>query len=205
MNTANAFGFLGVGLVMWLMPIVIPGWFPHVAMDGSSTRALWSQTMGLVQLVLGLSYLLQRGYVALQLRPAKAGVQRGAVATGDWQTDGLPAGVLAVDQVRAPEPEPVFAEPQWVPAVAAREVTVTLHGRRAALWRMLEKAWATEERLSDFIARAGRRGLALRATGLPAELAKQQAGAEGRDPLRTLYELLAEDVGRQHADLGKAA
>jgi hypothetical protein len=53
MNTRHAWGFLSLGLVMGLVPMVAPAWFPPSGMDGSSTRALWLELMGLVQTVLG--------------------------------------------------------------------------------------------------------------------------------------------------------
>lgn len=66
MNTANASGFFGLGLVMWLLPLLAPGWFPHVAVDGSSTRALWIQAMGMVQCCIGAGYLFHFANLAIR-------------------------------------------------------------------------------------------------------------------------------------------
>jgi hypothetical protein len=48
MTTPNAFGFLFLGLLMLLLPSLVPHWFPPNALDGSSTSALWLGLMGWV-------------------------------------------------------------------------------------------------------------------------------------------------------------
>lgn len=60
MNTLNAIGFLCFGLGMGLAPVVAPDYFPASAIDGTSTRALWLQVMGIVQATLGGGYLIRR-------------------------------------------------------------------------------------------------------------------------------------------------
>ncbi len=53
MNLRNAWGFLSFGLVMGLLPLLAPAWFPPTGMDGTSARALWLELMGAVQALLG--------------------------------------------------------------------------------------------------------------------------------------------------------
>jgi hypothetical protein len=58
MNMRNAVGFLSFGLVMGLLPVLAPAWFPPAGIDGSSARALWLEVMGAVQTALGAGWLL---------------------------------------------------------------------------------------------------------------------------------------------------
>ncbi len=97
MNNGNAAGFLCLGAAMWLLPVLNPSWFPPVAVDGSSTRALWLQLMGAVEFAFGFIYLLRHGCIPALVTWRKSAVRRGAIATGEWQTDALPASILAVD------------------------------------------------------------------------------------------------------------
>lgn len=53
MNLRNAWGFLSFGLVMGLLPVLAPTWFPPTGTDGTSARALWLELMGVVQTLLG--------------------------------------------------------------------------------------------------------------------------------------------------------
>ena len=54
MTTANALGFLLLGLVMILLPPFAPGWFPPDGLlDGTSTSALWLEFMGWVNDLVG--------------------------------------------------------------------------------------------------------------------------------------------------------
>jgi|HubBroStandDraft_6_1064221.scaffolds.fasta_scaffold2904020_1 hypothetical protein len=57
MNAKNALGFLAFGAFMSLLPKVAPGWFPPDGVDGTSGRAIWMASMGLVQSALGSCYL----------------------------------------------------------------------------------------------------------------------------------------------------
>ncbi len=53
MTLRNAGGFLSFGLVMGLLPLLAPSWFPRTGIDGTSTRALWLEVMGVMQTLLG--------------------------------------------------------------------------------------------------------------------------------------------------------
>jgi len=44
---------------MWLLPVIAGGWFPPTGIDGTSARALWLETMGLVQIAIGVTYLIR--------------------------------------------------------------------------------------------------------------------------------------------------
>jgi hypothetical protein len=141
MNVANAFGFLTIGLTMWLLPLLAPGWFPHTAVDGSSTRALWTQIMGLVQFGLGAGFLARS--LATPFAQWSAAIRRGAVATADWQTDAAPAPSLAVDL------QPALAVGATHAPFSAG--SVTLHGEHAALWRTLHAALPKDQhRVAQF-------------------------------------------------------
>lgn len=59
MNLLNALIFAAVGSVMDLLPAVFPLWFPPNGADQSSARALWLDTMGVVQIALGVGYLVR--------------------------------------------------------------------------------------------------------------------------------------------------
>lgn len=96
MNNGNAVGFVGVGAAMWLLPFLVPAWFPHVAVDGSSTRAIWVQAMGLVELAIGATYLA-RHWAAPAFGRWLAALPRGAVSSADWLPEGRPENVIAVD------------------------------------------------------------------------------------------------------------
>ena len=97
MNAANATVFVVIGIVMWLTPHAAPGLFRHVAIDGASTRALWSQLMGLVQCAIGASFFLREGWTVVLEGIRKLGARRGAVATGEWQPDAVPENLVFVD------------------------------------------------------------------------------------------------------------
>jgi hypothetical protein len=97
MNCANAFAFFVCGIAMWISPSALPGLFRHTAIDGASTRALWTQFMGLVHCVIGSTFLIRR-WAAVAIEGMRTlGEQRGAVATGDWQPDAVPPGLVFVD------------------------------------------------------------------------------------------------------------
>ena len=53
MNLRDAWGFLSFGLVMGLLPVLVPSWFPPTTLDGSSGRAWWLEVMRVVQTGLG--------------------------------------------------------------------------------------------------------------------------------------------------------
>jgi len=58
MTIRDAWGFLSFGLVMGLLPVLAPSWFPPTTLDGGSGRALWLEVMGVVQTGLGGGRLL---------------------------------------------------------------------------------------------------------------------------------------------------
>ncbi len=62
MSNRNAWGFLSFGLVMTLLPMLQPGWFPP-GVNGTSTRAIWLELMGIVQLLLGGASVIWHGVV----------------------------------------------------------------------------------------------------------------------------------------------
>jgi hypothetical protein len=97
MNSSNALAFLLLGLAMGLLPALTPAWFPHTGIDGSSARALWAETMGFAQALLGLGYLTRRQFLPWAARWLSATDYRGVVATGAWQPDALPSNLVAVD------------------------------------------------------------------------------------------------------------
>jgi hypothetical protein len=68
MNIRNAWGFLSFGLVMGLLPLLAPTWFPPTGIDGSSARAMWLQLMGVVQTALGGVVVLGQFVVPVAIR-----------------------------------------------------------------------------------------------------------------------------------------
>ena len=59
MNPRNGFGFLVIGLWMWLLPALAPNWFPAPLFGGTNGQALWLEGMGVVQMLLGGSVVLR--------------------------------------------------------------------------------------------------------------------------------------------------
>jgi hypothetical protein len=57
MTTANACGFLFLGLLMLLVPPAVPAWFPPNVPFGSSTSELWLAFMGWVNDAIGAWFL----------------------------------------------------------------------------------------------------------------------------------------------------
>ena len=76
MNGSNALVFALLGTAMGLLPALAPSWFPLTGSDGTSARALWLDTMGAVQVALGLGYL-----VGARLAPAALRIARGIPAS----------------------------------------------------------------------------------------------------------------------------
>ncbi len=68
MNSLNSIIFALIGSVMGLLPAVFPSWFPPTGADQSSTRALWLDTMGVVQAGLGVGFLIRAHVVPAALR-----------------------------------------------------------------------------------------------------------------------------------------
>ncbi len=144
MNSANAIGFVALGLAMWLLPSVAPAWFPPAAVDGSSTRALWLEVMGLVQLGCGASYVIHQ-YARIgrrrQSNPAAIAVPQ-APSTLEAE---LGATLAAVSLAQANE---------HATSAAAEPVgSVTLHGEHAALWRAFHDAMRADGQVRQLAAR----------------------------------------------------
>jgi len=59
MNPRNGFGFLSVGFWMWLLPALVPDWFPAPVFGGENGRALWLEGMGVIQMLLGGGIVLR--------------------------------------------------------------------------------------------------------------------------------------------------
>ncbi len=57
MSTNNSLFFLTVGLLMYSLPTLVPGFFPPHAIYGASTSALWISFMGSVLSFLGVVFL----------------------------------------------------------------------------------------------------------------------------------------------------
>lgn len=101
MNFSNAVGFLFLGLVMLLAPMLVPALFAHVAIDGASTRALWTEFMGLVEFLIGAGYVVRQGLRVAIEAGRNLAEQRGAVATGEWQPAAVPGHLVFVDLIPA--------------------------------------------------------------------------------------------------------
>jgi hypothetical protein len=68
MNIINALVFSAIGSLMEILPRVFPSWFPVTHADQASCRALWLDLMGVVQMTLGLGYLLRTHVAPAALR-----------------------------------------------------------------------------------------------------------------------------------------
>src|SRR5471030_948410 len=53
MDPRHGFGFLAIGFLMWLLPALVPDWFPAPLFGGANGRAMWLEGMGVVQMLLG--------------------------------------------------------------------------------------------------------------------------------------------------------
>ena len=70
---------------MGLLPAVFPSWFPAAGADQSSARALWLDTMGIVQGGLGAGFLVRAHLIPAVLRILAAipNSDRGEIALAD--------------------------------------------------------------------------------------------------------------------------
>jgi hypothetical protein len=148
MNTGNACGFFIFGTMMWLLPNVAPELFARSGLDGTSARAMWIQVMAVVQVTIGLGFLLHlevwpRVMRWLAAEPAMEPV---------WARQPVPAGAVRVDLHAA---EAAFSEQSAL--LAARRLepdgVVTLRGKHATLWSALKVAFLDEERFVHFLER----------------------------------------------------
>ena len=58
MNALNALIFTLVGAAMEILPAALPSMLPRVGADQASTRALWLDFMGTVQVGVGVGYIV---------------------------------------------------------------------------------------------------------------------------------------------------
>src|SRR5690606_38609756 len=133
MNSANAFVFVLFGIASWLLPMVAPTWFPATGLDGSSGRALWLQTMGVVQTVVGMSFLVRFGVWPAVNSWLKSTPQEEPV----WSDAAVPADATVVQPFAA-----IAALP------AGESGALRTPWTRAALVRALRRAGVRDERQS---------------------------------------------------------
>jgi hypothetical protein len=67
-NALNALIFTILGSVMGFLPMVFPAWFPPTGADQSSTRALWLDLMGTIQMGMGVVFLFRTHVIPLANR-----------------------------------------------------------------------------------------------------------------------------------------
>jgi hypothetical protein len=72
MNGVNAALFALVGSAMELLPRLFPASFPPSGADQASARALWLSAMGVLQIGLGLAYLVRLHVVPFATRAVAA-------------------------------------------------------------------------------------------------------------------------------------
>jgi hypothetical protein len=94
MNSGNAIGFVVLGAVMSALPHLAPGLCPATGFDGTSTRAVWLQLMGFLQVALGTGYLANVGF---RLALARLAVLRDARATTRAEAPIFVSGGSRVD------------------------------------------------------------------------------------------------------------
>ena len=148
MNNGNALGFLVLGAAMCLLPFLVPAWFHHVAMDGSSTRALWCETVGAVQCLIGVVYLTRQGVIAAMSGLRTLAEARRAIATADWAGRGLPGGVVNVNFG-------VDASARIALPITHRLPTTPALAGDAPRWLALGRIGGGEARLTNLVGRAG--------------------------------------------------
>ncbi len=61
MNSPNAFGFLGLGILMQVLPDVAPSLIGHAALATQSTGALWMEFMSYVVVGIGGGHFVHQG------------------------------------------------------------------------------------------------------------------------------------------------
>ncbi len=153
MNFANALGFVGFGITMWLLPHLAPGWFPHTAIDGSSTRALWVQMMGFVQCTLGLGFALHHAtYPLISWARNYARTRRPASAPA-WEPSAARTETTVAFENAAAIALPARASAAIANPLPEFDGSVTLHGEYASLWRALNGALPQGEELARLTAR----------------------------------------------------
>lgn len=85
MNTAHAFGFVVMGLVMMALPFVAPEWVASQSIYGSDGRAWWLLGMGGLQVSGGLAFAMREGWRWItRPRPAVFAEERESVPAPVW-------------------------------------------------------------------------------------------------------------------------
>lgn len=155
MNTGNACGFFLLGLAMWFLPLWAPEYFPANGLDGSSTRALWLQTVGVLQAAIGAAFIVTLGILpavkgwlasepALQPRWKNAPVPADAAPVVPFTADEeLAAGVALLQQRGLVSADGGFEADRVVP----------FRREDAPLGRALEVALLDEKRFVHFLER----------------------------------------------------
>jgi hypothetical protein len=59
MDPRHGFGFLAIGFLMWMLPALIPAWFPAPLFGGANGQAMWLEGMGVIQMLLGGGLVLR--------------------------------------------------------------------------------------------------------------------------------------------------
>lgn len=155
MNTGNACGFFLLGLAMWMLPVWAPEYFPANGLDGSSTRALWLQTVGVVQALIGVWFIASLGLV-----PAIARWLANAPALQPrWKNAPVPANAAPVAAFTAGEElaagVALLKQGSLVSTAGGFEADRVVPFRRedSALGRSLEVALLDEKRFVHFLKR----------------------------------------------------
>jgi hypothetical protein len=68
MNTLNSLAFAAIGSLMEILPRAFPAWFPPTNADQSSSRALWLDLMGAVQITLGIGFVVRTHFIPIVAR-----------------------------------------------------------------------------------------------------------------------------------------
>lgn len=150
MNNGNALGFLVLGAAMCLLPFLVPAWFHHIAMDGSSTRALWCETVGAVQCLIGVTYLTRQGVIAAMSGLRTLAEARRAIATADWAARRLSRGVVSVDFGVDAGSRVLLPITHRLPTTASVALA-----NDASRWLALGRIGGGEARLTNLVGRAG--------------------------------------------------
>ena len=110
MTTSHAFGFSLLGMGMIFAPAYWPESFVANAMDGSCTSALWLETMGVMNFLIGSVTVLRNELARLYLAVESMDLQ-------GWQMFDLP-------EVRWSMPASLFELERVVVAVEKREIDI---------------------------------------------------------------------------------
>ena len=78
---------------MGFLPTVAPAWFPPTGFDGTSVRAIWLETMSIVQGALGCSYLILRWVMPAMSRAVSFRPQTQTSTAGSLVSAGTTANV----------------------------------------------------------------------------------------------------------------